>query len=129
MKTPVALFTICALTVVALGLGAGPARRDAAPVALPTLVDASAPLAVLAAPRTQALRVMPTMTVVPSAEERLAAAALDAPPVQASVMLEAAVDQAKVAITAPVSAALPRVRLGNPFYDFGRTRRTATATE
>ena len=38
-------------------------------------------------------------------------------------MLDAAVDQAKVAIAAPVSAALPRARLGNPFYDFGRTRR------
>jgi hypothetical protein len=72
---------------------------------------------------------MPTLTVVPSVDDRLAAAALDASPVQASVMLDAAVDQAKVAIAAPVSAALPRARLGNPFYDFGRTRRAATATE
>jgi hypothetical protein len=129
MKTPIALFSICALTVVALGLGAGPARRDAAPLAAPTAVDAIAPVAVLAAPRTAALRVMPSLTVVPSAEERLAAAALDAPATGTSVMLEAAVDQAKVAIAAPVSAALPRARLGNPFYDFGRTRRTAAATE
>jgi hypothetical protein len=44
-------------------------------------------------------------------------------------MLEAAVDQAAVAIARPVTAALPRARLGNPFYDFGRTRRAATATE
>jgi hypothetical protein len=129
MKTSIALFTICALTVVTLGLGLRPAGDDHAAVAATPALDSVEPVAPLAAPRTRALRVLPTLTVTPSADEMLAARGLDTTPGQASVMLEAAVDQAAVAIARPVTAALPRARLGNPFYDFGRTRRAATATE
>jgi hypothetical protein len=126
MKTRIALIPFIAVAVVGLGAGLGPVAGDRAAAApAPAMVVEIAP-DVDSAPvaRREALKVLPTVTVVPSREELLAARgeAHDG-----SVVLDAAVDRA-AALARPVSAALPRARLGNPFYDFGRTRR-ALATE
>jgi hypothetical protein len=131
MRTSIALSTICALAVIALGSGLGPVNRDS-----PT--TPAAPLAIVApetaavdapdqAPRRHALKVLPTVTVVPEPADL---AALDATEdARGSVVLGAAVDQATQALARPIGGSLPRARLGNPFYDFGRTRGTPAATE
>lgn len=126
MKTRIALIPFIAVAVVGLGAGLGPVagERAAAAPAASMVVEIAPDVEVAPAPRRVALKVLPTVTVVPSREELLAARG-EAP--EGSVVLDAAVDRA-AALARPVSAALPRARLGNPFYDFGRTRR-AMATE
>lgn len=128
MRTSIALTTICALAVITLGAGLGPVQRGmtAAPAPIvapePTAVDAPD-----AAPRRHALKVLPTFTVTPEpADLALLAAADDT---EGSVILGAAVDQAAQVLAKPISGSLTRARLGNPFYDFGRTHGTPAATE
>jgi hypothetical protein len=126
MKTRIALILGIALAVIGLGAGLDPVTGERAATAPATaMVVEVAPEVDLAPPaRRETLKVLPTVTVVPSRAERLAALG---EPQDGSVMLDAAVDRA-AALARPVGAALPRAALGNPFYDFGRTRR-ATATE
>jgi hypothetical protein len=123
MKTRIALIPAVALAVLALGAGLS------GPAAAPPSVGAPAATMLQATPeadhsqpvRRSVLKVLPTVTVVPSREERLAALGADEEP---SLMFDVAVDRAAVAIARPVGAALPRAQLGNPFYDFARLRRS-----
>jgi hypothetical protein len=124
MKTRIALIPIVALAVVAFGTGlSGPAATPANAAAPATVVvDTETDADLAPAPRRHPLKVLATVTVVPSREERLAAMGETAGD---SLMLGAAVDRA-VVMARPVGATLPRAQLGNPFYDFARLRRTAT---
>lgn len=125
MKTRTALIPIVAVAVVAFGAGlSGPTATPASEaVPAPVVVEAGADADLAPAPRRHPIKVLDTVTVVPSREERLAAlGATD----DESLMLGAAVDRAAVVIARPVGATLPRAQLGNPFYDFARLRRTAT---
>ena len=126
MKTRIALVPFIVLAVVGLGAGLGPvvADRPAAAPAPAMVVEIAPDVESTPVARREPMKVLPAFTVVPSREE-LRAARGEAG--DDSVVLDAAVDRA-AALARPVSAALPRARLGNPFYDFGRTRR-AIATE
>jgi|GEM_PF-3049647 len=130
MKTSIILFSICALTVIAVGAGLGPAdpaalAAQAASVA-PAQVEASVPTR-LDSPRTVPMRILPTITVIASSADLAAADAASAN--ERSVMFEVAADSADQAIVQPLRASLQRARLGNPFYDFGRINSVPAAAE
>jgi hypothetical protein len=128
MRTSIALTTICALAVITLGAGLGPAHRTVnaapAPIVAPETTGVDAPDLT---PRRHALKVLPSITVTPDAADLAALAAAD--DTEGSVVLGAAVDQAAQVLARPISGSLNRARLGNPFYDFGRTRGAPAATE
>ncbi len=130
MKSSIVLFSICALTVIAVGAGLGPADTEARPLqaatAAPAHVQASVPTR-LDSPRTVPMRVLPTITVLASSADL--AAADEAPATERSVMFEVAADSADQTIVKPLRASLQRARLGNPFYDFGRINSVPAAAE
>jgi hypothetical protein len=124
MKTSIVLFSIFALGVFALGTGVRPAAGKAPALTVAAAMPYQAPE--FAVVRRVALPVLPTVTVVPSAQDLADAYGTDLE--QRSVMLDAAVGKATRALEV-ASPALPRVSLGNPFYDFGHRPATSTATE
>ncbi len=130
MKTSIALFSLFALTVIAVGAGLGPARTSTVPVLTPAAVPAAVEAYVqtpIESPRTAPMQVMPTITVVASSAD------LDSmdefAETERSVMFDAAVDSAGNVIVQPLRASLPRSRLGNPFYDFGRSNSVPAVAE
>jgi hypothetical protein len=123
MNLRIALVPLFALVVVGLGTGLGRSTAEAGTPAPAPRIEAAPDADVAPARRQVPLKVLPTVTVVPSREEQLAAlGARD----DDSLMLGTAVDQAAAVIASPVASTLPRARLGNPFYDFARLRRIAT---
>ena len=130
MKTSIVLFSLCALTMIAVGAGLGPADTAApalrAPAAMPAVAEATAHTTG-ANTRTVPMKVMPTITVLASSADFDRAD--ESADTGRSVMFDAAVDSAGDAIVQPLRAALPRARPGNPFYDFSRRNSVRAVTE
>ncbi len=130
MKTSIALFSLFALTVIAVGAGLEPANTTPTPARALAAVPA---IAAPAAPTTPAskrylpMKVMPTVTVVASSADLDRAD--ESSGFERSVMLDAVVDSAGDALVQPLRASLPRARLGNPFYDFGRSNSVPAVAE
>ena len=109
---------ILAIALIAAATRFWPAAESHAIAAPPAPIIADGEASVDAAPpsrRQYPLRVLPSFTVVPGRAEVIAARGDVA--AGSSPVLDAAVDRAAV-FAAPVGVALPRARLGNPFYDF-----------
>jgi hypothetical protein len=132
MKSSIALFSLFALTVIAVGAGLEPANTTPTPARALAAVPA---IAAPAAPTTPAskrylpMKVMPTITVVASSADLDLDRAEQSAGFERSVMLDAAVDSAGDALVQPLRASLPRARLGNPFYDFGRSNSVPVVAE
>lgn len=130
MKTSIALFSLFALTVIAVGAGLEPANTTPTPAralaAVPAIAAPAAPTTA-ASKRYLPMKVMPTVTVVASSADLDRAD--ESSGFERSVMLDAVVDSAGDALVQPLRASLPRARLGNPFYDFGRSNSVPAVAE
>jgi hypothetical protein len=113
---------ILAIALIAAATRFWPAAGSREIAAPPAPIVAGGHASVDAVPpsrRQHPLHVLPSFTVVPGRDEVIAARGeADA----SSPVLDAAVDRAAL-FAAPVGVALPRARLGNPFYDFRRGHR------
>lgn len=110
---------ILAIALIAAATWFWPAAgsHEIAPPPKPIVADG--PVSVDALPpsrRQHPLPVLPSFTVVPGRDEVIAARGEAE---GSSLVLDATVDRATV-FAAPAGVALPRARLGNPFYDFRR---------
>ena len=130
MKTSIVVFTACALSVFAIGadlrLAGRPHKSALVPPSTAIVAQQVNPVENSASRRTP-VKVLPTVTVVADAAAiaRADAGLGD----DTSVMAGTVVDAAARAIVVPDAPSLPRARLGNPFYDFGRRGSAAATTE